>query len=176
VEAALLAASSAQLAAEGMARTKSSFLANMSHEIRTPMNAVLGLSRMVLEGELPPKAHEQISKVHEAAMGLTRILDDVLDFSKIEAGALRFEHRPFALFKVLSGVKSLFRPMPSKSTWCSPWTCRWACPDAGGRRVPAVASAEQPGQQRAEVHVERRDSRERRAPGRAHAGARRRPV
>jgi two-component system CheB/CheR fusion protein len=42
-EAALLAATSAQLAAEGMARTKSSFLANMSHEIRTPMNAVLGL-------------------------------------------------------------------------------------------------------------------------------------
>jgi two-component system CheB/CheR fusion protein len=108
VEAALLAANSAQLAAEGMARTKSSFLANMSHEIRTPMNAVLGLSRMVLDGDLPQAAREQISKVHEAAMGLTRILDDVLDFSKIEAGALRFERRPFALFKVLSGVKSLF--------------------------------------------------------------------
>jgi two-component system CheB/CheR fusion protein len=107
-EAALLAATSAQLAAEGMARTKSDFLANMSHEIRTPMNAVLGLSRMTLQEELPASARDKLSKVHEAAQALTRILDDVLDFSKIEAGALKFEHQPFALLKVLSGVKSLF--------------------------------------------------------------------
>jgi two-component system CheB/CheR fusion protein len=107
-EADLLAATSARLAAEGMARTKSTFLANMSHEIRTPMNAVLGLSRMILQGELPPAVRDPMSKVHEAAQALTRILDDVLDFSKIEAGALRFEHRPFSLLKVLGGVKSLF--------------------------------------------------------------------
>jgi len=107
-EAALLAATSAQLAAEGMARTKSGFLANMSHEIRTPMNAVLGLARMMLQEELPPAAREKLSKVHEAAQALTRILDDVLDFSKIEAGALTFERRPFPLHKVLSGAKSLF--------------------------------------------------------------------
>jgi signal transduction histidine kinase len=107
-EAALLAATSAQLAAEGMARTKSSFLANMSHEIRTPMNAVLGLSRMVLQEDLPPPARDKLAKIHEAARALTRILDDVLDFSKIEAGALRFEHRPFSLYQVLTGVKSLF--------------------------------------------------------------------
>jgi two-component system, chemotaxis family, CheB/CheR fusion protein len=108
VEAALMQATSAQLAAEGMARTKSSFLANMSHEIRTPMNAVLGLSRMVLEEDLPAAARDKMSKIHEAARALTRILDDVLDFSKIEAGALRFEHQAFVLDQVLGGVKSLF--------------------------------------------------------------------
>jgi len=107
-EAALLAATSAQLAAEGMTRTKSSFLANMSHEIRTPMNAVLGLTRMILQEELPQSARDKLSKVHEAAQGLTRILDDVLDFSKIEAGAIKFESRPFSLFTVLNGIKSLF--------------------------------------------------------------------
>ncbi len=107
-EAALLAASSAQLAAEGMARTKSTFLANMSHEIRTPLNAVLGLTRITLQGDLTPKARDQLSKAHEAAQALTRILDDVLDFSKIEAGSLRFERRPFSLNQVLFGVKSLF--------------------------------------------------------------------
>ena len=107
-EAALLAASSAQLAAEGMARTKSTFLANMSHEIRTPLNAVLGLTRITLQGDLTPAARDQLSKAHEAAQALTRILDDVLDFSKIEAGSLRFEQRPFSLNQVLRGVKSLF--------------------------------------------------------------------
>lgn len=107
-ETALLAAHSAKLAAESMARTKAGFLANMSHEIRTPMNAVLGLSRMALEAELPLAAREQISKVHEAARALTRILDDVLDFSKIEAGELHFEQRPFQLDRLLASTKSLF--------------------------------------------------------------------
>ncbi len=107
-EGALLEAKSAQLAAEGMARTKGAFLANMSHEIRTPMNAVLGLSRMALQGELTAEVKDQISKVHEAAQALTRILDDVLDFSKMEAGALRFETRPFHLAQVLLDAKSLF--------------------------------------------------------------------
>lgn len=107
-EGALLEAKSAQLAAEGMARTKGAFLANMSHEIRTPMNAVLGLSRMALQGELTAEVKDQISKVHEAAQALTRILDDVLDFSKMEAGALSFESRPFHLVQVLLNTKSLF--------------------------------------------------------------------
>jgi two-component system CheB/CheR fusion protein len=107
-EAALLAASSAQLAAESMARTKSGFLANMSHEIRTPMNAVLGLSRMLLQEELTPSAREKLDKVHDAAKALTRILDDILDFSKIEAGAMKFERRQFLLTQVLNNTRSLF--------------------------------------------------------------------
>ncbi len=107
-ERALLAANSAKLAAESLARTKGSFLANMSHEIRTPMNAVVGLSRMVLEGELPETARDQIGKVHEAALALTRVLDDVLDYSKMDAGEMRFELRPFNLHEVLLGVKNLF--------------------------------------------------------------------
>jgi PAS domain S-box-containing protein len=107
-EQALLVANSAKLAAESLARTKGSFLANMSHEIRTPMNAVVGLSRMVLDDELPDAVRDPISKVHEAALALTRVLDDVLDFSKMEAGEMRFELRPFRLDEVLQGVKSLF--------------------------------------------------------------------
>jgi len=88
---------SARDAAEGAARTKSAFLANMSHEIRTPMNAIVGLSRLVLEGELLPASRDYLDKLHNSSVALMGLLDDALDYSKIEAGQLRFELLPFDL-------------------------------------------------------------------------------
>jgi len=94
--------------ARAAAETKGNFLANMSHEIRTPMNAILGLSRLALEDELPPRAHDFVHKVHSSAQALMGILDDVLDYSKIEAGQLRFESVEFELDTVLRRVSDLF--------------------------------------------------------------------
>lgn len=90
---------------------KSAFLANMSHEIRTPMNGVLGLTRLCLEGSLPPRERDLIEKCHSAAHTLLGVVNDILDFSKIEAGKLVVEHTAFDLGRTVNNARNLFEQM-----------------------------------------------------------------
>jgi len=100
--------SAARDGANAASDAKGAFLANMSHEIRTPMNAIVGLSRLALEEDMPPRARDFIDKVHSSALALMGILDDVLDLSKIEAGLMRFESVEFELDELLQRVTDLF--------------------------------------------------------------------
>jgi signal transduction histidine kinase/DNA-binding response OmpR family regulator/HPt (histidine-containing phosphotransfer) domain-containing protein len=97
----------AMLRAEAATRMKSEFLATMSHEIRTPMNAIIGMSRLALMADPPPRLRNYLGKILGAGEHLLGIINDILDFSKIEAGKLSLEAVPFDLDQLFGHLSTL---------------------------------------------------------------------
>ena len=104
-------------------RLKDEFLATLSHELRTPLNAVLGYTRMLRLGTIPPdKAKAALDVVERNATSLKQIIEDVLDISRVVAGRLRMNVEPVDLPAILQ--ESCATVMPAA--------------DAKGVRVEAV--------------------------------------
>jgi len=97
----------ARRAAEAASRAKGEFLAAMSHEIRTPLNGVLGMTSVMLSGDLPGQVREGLGTIQQSGSTLLALLNDVLDFSRIESAQFTVERVPVDIAAEVRGVAAL---------------------------------------------------------------------
>ena len=71
---------------------KDAFLSQISHELRTPMTSIRAFSEILMEEAPDPETtcrHARI--IHDEAIRLTRLLDDLLDLSVLENGSVQLD-------------------------------------------------------------------------------------
>jgi signal transduction histidine kinase/CheY-like chemotaxis protein len=73
---------------ESLMKVKEKFLANMSHEIRTPLTAIIGFSEIIKDDS------ESASIIHNSALHLLSLVNDILDFSTLQEGKLALQKEP----------------------------------------------------------------------------------
>lgn len=82
---------------------KDSFLSQVSHELRTPMTSIRAFSEILRDSDLLSE-DEKIkysSIIHDEALRLTRLLDDLLDLSVLESGRVNLNMQSGALKGIL---------------------------------------------------------------------------
>ncbi len=98
----------------GVDQLKSRFLSGMSHEFRTPLNSILALSRLLLDradGDLTAEQEKQVTFIHQAAEGLSALVNDLLDLAKIEAGKIDVMPRGCTVEEIFGALRGMFKPL-----------------------------------------------------------------
>lgn len=86
----------------------------MSHELRTLMCGIIGLTRLLADGEMAADQMESLRAILGSAAPLLFLLNDILDFSKSEAGELVLEETAFSLRASLKTIVELLAPVAKK--------------------------------------------------------------
>ncbi|WP_448190353.1 sensor histidine kinase [Azospirillum sp. sgz301742] len=99
--------------AEVASRAKSQFVATMSHELRTPLNAIIGFSEIIKNQSMGPIGNphyaEYAEDIHEGAVHLLAVINDILDIAKVESGQMALSERPVAPGALVTACLRLMR-------------------------------------------------------------------
>jgi two-component system phosphate regulon sensor histidine kinase PhoR len=100
---------------KSLEQVRQDFVANASHELRTPLTTIYGYSETLLDMPLEPMAKQFVGMIHNNALRLNRIFNDLLTLSKIEAGINQTKKETISLQTALpAGLNSLEEKLAAK--------------------------------------------------------------
>jgi two-component system phosphate regulon sensor histidine kinase PhoR len=84
-------------------RARRDFVANVSHEFKTPLTAIQGFSETLLDGALEDDENRRrfIKIIHDHALRLGRLTDDLLKLAQTEAGQLQLDLQPITFSSII---------------------------------------------------------------------------
>jgi len=103
-------------------RARKAFVANVSHDLRTPVAIVRGhIERLLARrgadplsgslGELDDEETRSLAVMHQEALTLERLINDLFTLARIEEAALQIEPAPVAIEEVARAAVEGIRPM-----------------------------------------------------------------
>lgn len=97
-------------------RLKSDFIRAISHEMRVPLSAIVGMSEMLLDGDLaePKKKTFYLKTIHEEGLKLSSVISELLDLTAIESGKEVMHMGEMNMEGFLSEMKEEFDPLAAR--------------------------------------------------------------
>lgn len=89
---------------EKNSRDKTTLMATISHELRTPLNGIIGLSQILLEGELSAQQREYLKTINISAVSLGHIFSDIIDLEKIDSRRIELFRTEVEFSQLISNI------------------------------------------------------------------------
>lgn len=89
---------------EKNSRDKTTLMATISHELRTPLNGIIGLSQILLEGELSEPQREYLKTINISAVSLGHIFSDIIDLEKIDSRRIELFRSEIEFSQLISNI------------------------------------------------------------------------
>jgi signal transduction histidine kinase len=81
------------------------FLGNVSHDLRTPLTIIAGFSQALLDGTAGPEgAEESAAVIHDEALKMQRLVDDLLQLTRLESGLYVLERHAVGVRPFVQGI------------------------------------------------------------------------
>ncbi|HQW13940.1 MAG TPA: substrate-binding domain-containing protein [Niabella sp.] len=101
--------------AEAAHEAKLNFFTNISHEFRTPLTLITGpAEEMLKHPKLLPPVRQQLSLIHNNAMRLLRLVNQLMDFRKIEFNKMKVRVAETDLVSFINDIVLVFHDLAAK--------------------------------------------------------------
>lgn len=93
-------------------KMKTELIRSVSHEFRTPLSAIVGMTEMLLNGDVEgDKVNQYLSTIRTEGVRLSRMVTELLSIARIESGKETLKFGPIDLNELMRGIAETLGPL-----------------------------------------------------------------